>query len=309
MRQRHLHQLGAFCLALYASALMVAWSPRLEAQQARSVRDGVFSAAQAARGETLYQASCAMCHGAALTGDAGPPLKGADFMGAWSGQPLAGLFGKISATMPASAPMTLTRAQVVDLLAFLLRANTFPAGATELGATDASLAQIMLPAAPRTAPAAAVGGLTFPASGTLNQVMRGTLFPSSNVLFDVQTQDPGAKPTGMQAGAAQTTARYGNVYTPWQLVDAAAIAIAESGPMLMMPGRRCENGKPVPVDRADWQKYVQGLVDAGRAAYRASQTRSQEKVSDVTNDISDACANCHRVYRDVPTMAGRCTPP
>jgi len=70
----------------------------------------------------------------------------------------------------------------------------------------------------------------------------------------------------------------------------------------------CENGKPVPVDRADWQQYVQGLVEVGRAAYRASQTRNQEAVGEVTNQISDACANCHRVYRDRPTAATRCTP-
>ena len=73
----------------------------------------------------------------------------------------------------------------------------------------------------------------------------------------------------------------------------AAISIAEIGPLLMAPGRRCENGKPVPVDRADWQQYVQGLVDVGRAAYRASQTRSRKAVSDVTNQISRAhCGRC-----------------
>jgi hypothetical protein len=139
--------------------------------------------------------------------------------------------------------------------------------------------------------------------------MRGVLFPSSNVLFDVQTQDPGARRAGAKPEAGTTTARYGDVYEPWQVVDAAAIAIAESGPMLMTPGRRCENGKPVPVDRADWRQYVQGLVEVGRAAYKASQSRNVEAVSAVTNDVSDACANCHRVYRDVASAAMRCTPP
>jgi hypothetical protein len=140
--------------------------------------------------------------------------------------------------------------------------------------------------------------------------MRGILFPSSNVLFDVQTQDPGAGSKGGTArgDATTTSTRYGDVYSPWQVVDAAAISIAEIGPVLMQP-RRCENGKPAPVDRADWKQYVQGVVEAGRAAYRASQMRSQEAVSEATNTISDACANCHRVYRDVPSAAMRCTPP
>jgi len=43
-------------------------------------------------------------------------------------------------------------------------------------------------------------------------------------------------------------------------------------------------------------------------AYKASQTRNAEMVSEVTNQVSDACANCHRVYRDVASAAQRCTP-
>jgi hypothetical protein len=77
----------------------------------------------------------------------------------------------------------------------------------------------------------------------------------------------------------------------------------------MTPGRRCENGKPVPVDRADWQQWVRELTEVGRAAYKASQTRNAEMVSEVTNQVADACANCHRVYRDTATAAARCTPP
>ena len=61
--------------------------------------------------------------------------------------------------------------------------------------------------------------------------------------------------------------------------------------------------------RADWQKYVQGLVELGRAAYRASQTRSQDAVAKIADQLSDTCANCHRVYRDVASAAMRCTPP
>jgi hypothetical protein len=45
-------------------------------------------------------------------------------------------------------------------------------------------------------------------------------------------------------------------------------------------------------------KFTDDLVVAGQAAYRASQTRDQEKVSDVTDKISEACFNCHQVYRD-----------
>jgi cytochrome c556 len=77
----------------------------------------------------------------------------------------------------------------------------------------------------------------------------------------------------------------------------------------MTPGRRCENGKPVPVDRADWQKYVRGLIEAGRTAYKAALARNQEAVSDATNVVAEACLNCHSVYRNGRSAALRCTPP
>jgi len=283
----------------------------LRAQQARTAKDGVFTDAQAARGKAIFNMRCALCHGERLEGAAGPPLGGQEFLGPRDGQPLADVFEKINATMPADAPGTLEPQQVADVVAFILQANQFPAGRTELASTAAPLKQITIPAAnPPARVTAASSTPSFPVTGTVNQVMRGILFPSSNVLFDVQTRDPGAGSKGgvARADAATTSTRYGDVYSPWQVVDAAAISIAEIGPVLMQP-RRCENGKPAPVDRDDWKKYVQGVVDAGRAAYRASQMRSQDAVSEATNVISDACANCHRVYRDVASAAMRCTPP
>ena len=35
------------------------------------------------------------------------------------------------------------------------------------------------------------------------------------------------------------------------------------------------------------------LADAGRAAYRASQSRDRDAVSEVTNRIAEACLLCH----------------
>jgi mono/diheme cytochrome c family protein len=296
------------CAAITACALAGA-----QAQQPRRAADGVYSAAQAMRGEELVDARCAMCHGAALAGDAAPPLAGPAFLNVWSAQPLADLFDKIHNTMPTDAPGTLTRPQVADVVSYILQVNKFPAGRAELDPGEASLKQISIglaTAAPPARAAAPAGAATqsFPAVGNVNQVMRGILFPSSNVLFDVQLTDPGARKAGAKTETAAATARYGDVYDGWSVVDAAAISIAEAGPLLMIPGRRCENGKTAPTDRADWQAFVGGLVDAGRASYRASQRRNQEAVSDATNQISDACANCHKVYRDRPTAAERCTP-
>jgi hypothetical protein len=67
---------------------------------------------------------------------------------------------------------------------------------------------------------------------------------------------------------------------------------------MLTPGRRCENGRPVPVQDADWIKYTNELAEIGRAAYKASQTRKQDVVSEFTEQLSDSCLHCHQVYRD-----------
>jgi hypothetical protein len=81
------------------------------------------------------------------------------------------------------------------------------------------------------------------------------------------------------------------------MVDYAAISVAESATLMLTPGRRCENGRLVPVTDPDWIRFTQELADAGRASYKASQTRNQQLVSDSTNQLNESCMNCHRVFR------------
>jgi hypothetical protein len=133
--------------------------------------------------------------------------------------------------------------------------------------------------------------------------MRGILFPSSNIIFNVQTNDPGApapKASTNQArdAAFSMTAWGAGIYKGWEIIDYAAIALAESAPLMLTPGRRCENGRPVPVQDAEWIKFTMELAETGRAAYKASQTRNQEVVSEITEQIANTCLHCHQVYRD-----------
>jgi hypothetical protein len=138
----------------------------------------------------------------------------------------------------------------------------------------------------------------FPAVGNMIQVMRGILFPNANLIFNVQTHDPSEKkPVENNPDTFNWVAWGSNLYTPWELVDYAAVTLAESAPLMLTPDRKCENGKPVPVNDPDWIKFTQELAEAGKIAYKAAQTRSQEAVSDATNAISDACQHCHQVYR------------
>lgn len=292
----------------------------LHAQQNRTANDRVYTDAQAARGGTLYQQKCANCHGEALEGKAAPPLAGSAFLGVWGAQPLSELAGKIRNTMPADNPGKLQASETADLIAYMLQVGKFPSGANALGADETALKAIVLAGTRPATGTASSQAPIFPAMGNLNQVMRGILFPNSNILFNVQTNDPGAaaKPTagaGANADFSWTTWGAG-IYTGWQIVDYASVALAESAPLLLTPGRRCENGRPVPVDRPDWIKFTQELAEVGRAAYRVSQTRNQEAVADFTSQLADSCAHCHQVYRDKrgfrpgdpAAAAARCTP-
>jgi hypothetical protein len=142
---------------------------------------------------------------------------------------------------------------------------------------------------------------------TLAQVMRGIPFPASNIIFDTQTEDPGAvkKPTDNARGA---TASFSSVYGGWQAVENNALAIAETANLLLVPGRMCENGRPAPLDREDYRKFAAGLADAGKAAYKAAQSKDLDAMVEVSGTVSDACAACHEIYRDKDDPKQRCIP-
>jgi len=139
--------------------------------------------------------------------------------------------------------------------------------------------------------------------GTLAQVMRGILFPNSNILFDVQSTDPGNPPPVAAGGGA--TATFSGIYAGWQMVENAAIALGESANLINIPGRRCQNGRPVPMSQANWAVFTQGLKDAANVMLVAARAENQEAASDATNDVAEACYVCHEVYRD---LEPRCTP-
>src|SRR5438034_3337947 len=113
------------------------------AAQARSITERVYSTAQADRGEQLYKAQCASCHGDALQGTIGPPLTGESFLANWSARPLTAFVDKIQKTMPFNTPGSLTRPQSIDLTAYILRNDKFAAGEADLA--DSSLGQIAFP--------------------------------------------------------------------------------------------------------------------------------------------------------------------
>ena len=209
--------------------IVVGWySVAGDARQTRSVATGLYSAAQAARAQALYKEQCASCHGEAMEGTIGPPMAGDVFLTAWSGRPVAELVDKIHKTMPFNLPGSLSRQQAIDLAAYILQVDKFPAGQAELA--DAQLAQVTFPtrAAAAAPVAAAAGGTTalVPPVGNLAELMRAIAFPSANIIFQLQVKDP----TGEKPGPAPVPFDYvkwgATIYPGWLAVDQAALALA-----------------------------------------------------------------------------------
>ena len=134
--------------------------------------------------------------------------------------------------------------------------------------------------------------------GNLAQVMRGILYPASNVIFFAQSEDPTkVKLEGSDPSTSPNP--LSSSYGGWEAVSNAGIALSEAANLLIIPGRMCMNGKPAPINNADWQMWVKGLREAGAVAYKAGQAKSMDEVLNAADVMSTACQNCHDKYREV----------
>ena len=163
------------------------------------------------------------------------------------------------------------------------------------------------PAPTTTAPAASAPQV----KGNLNQVMRGILFPNSNIIFDAQDKDPGAPPDPKDTAAAGP---YAGTYGGWEAVENASMALAEAANLVSLPGRSCANGKPVPLNDPTFQKGLASLREVSALSYQAAKDKKLDAFLDISDKVTQACATCHDVYRDIIVdgkpvgIEGRCTP-
>jgi hypothetical protein len=138
----------------------------------------------------------------------------------------------------------------------------------------------------------------------LNQLMRGVLYPAANVVFFAQSENPAAVKQAPDPGMA--TDPLTSTFGGWQAIENASLALAESANLLLVPGRVCSNGAPVPIADPAWTTFVQEVRDAGMKTYKAAQAKDQEKMIELSETVSAACAHCHRKWRDRKTPANRC---
>jgi hypothetical protein len=121
-------------VVLFATMLVTILSA--QAPAAKTTKQGVYSAPQAARGEQTYMSTCVSCH---------PPAtyKGAVFLN-WQGRSLADLLAFLSEKMPKNDPGSLSAKEYTQVMAFLLKLNGMPAGRAELPADPAALRGITI---------------------------------------------------------------------------------------------------------------------------------------------------------------------
>jgi mono/diheme cytochrome c family protein len=117
-----------------------------------SVLDGVYTSAQARRGQEQFERNCAACHRQDLGGFSAPPLKGDRFMDQWREFPLAVLFNMMQAQMPLGNPKGLPTSTYLDISAYLLEANGLPPGAAELTPDVAATVLLVAPEGPKPLP-------------------------------------------------------------------------------------------------------------------------------------------------------------
>src|SRR5579862_8238161 len=90
---------------------------------------------------------------------------------------------------------------------------------------------------------------------TLGQLMKGTLYPESNVVFAAQDTNPAEVPHAKDPSMSTDllTSQYGK----WEAVENSALALAEVANLLSLPGRKCSNGAAVPITNPDWAKFIE----------------------------------------------------
>jgi mono/diheme cytochrome c family protein len=155
----------ALFLLLLAASFVGALPAPGRAQQSQkaigpSVLDGVYTVAQARRGQEQFELHCARCHRQDLGGISGPPLKGNRFLDQWREFPLEVLFKDLASQMPLGKPATLPTSAYLDISAYLLEANGLPAGSEELTPEGAAKVLFVGPEGPKPLPTSAPAVIT-----------------------------------------------------------------------------------------------------------------------------------------------------
>ena len=106
--------------------------------------------------------------------------------------------------------------------------------------------------------------------GTMSQLMVNIIYPASDAIFYVDRKPPSND-------------------AEWNALANQALMLAESGNLLLMPGRARDSG--------NWVKDSKLMIDAGAAAYKAARAKDLDAVHAVNDALYASCVTCHVQYR------------
>lgn len=107
-----------------------------------SVLDGVFSKAQADRGEKTFSQVCAACHTLS-------DMAGAKFRSRWADGAVGDIYEFVMSAMPDGDPGSLKPEEYAQVIAYFLEQSGYPAGERELPADKVALAKVKILPLPR----------------------------------------------------------------------------------------------------------------------------------------------------------------
>jgi hypothetical protein len=133
------------------------------------------------------------------------------------------------------------------------------------------LAAVMtIPATAAQAPAEADATPVLRPAATMSELMSDVIYPTSDAVLYITTRTPQSE-------------------EEWNVLQMKALMLAESGNLLMLPGRARQG--------EGWMREAKAMYDAGAAAYRAAKARDVEALAALNDPLYRACVNCHREYR------------
>ena len=106
--------------------------------------------------------------------------------------------------------------------------------------------------------------------GSMSDLMVKIIYPASDALFYVETRTPTTE-------------------AEWTVLEGQALMLAETGNLLMMPGRAR--------DQQQWMADAKLMLDAGAAAVKAAKARNVEAIAALSDQLLESCTSCHKHYR------------
>jgi hypothetical protein len=132
----------------------------------------------------------------------------------------------------------------------------------------------------RQAPKAAAAEVPITPVASVRQIMNGIVGPAANRIYGA---------VGTVISNKGTVEKAPRTDQEWETVADDAAALIESGNLILMEGRA--------VDRGDWVKMTQAMIDAGKVVLRAAQEKSADKVFESGEAVNESCDNCHQKYK------------